>query len=107
VSTLSGGWRDKPARLGQLRSRALLALLLLCVTIAAQASALDPQHASHHGSGHCCLLCFTGPLPILRTTVPVAVAPILLLTWLAPAPDFQSFHEVLLSTSSSRAPPAA
>jgi hypothetical protein len=60
----------------------LLVLLLLSVTIAAQSSALDPRHESHHAPGHCCLLCYTGP-------------------------DFQSFHEVLLTASSSRAPPAA
>jgi hypothetical protein len=107
VSTLLGGRLDKSASRRQPFGKALLVLLLLCVTIAAQASALDPQHASHHSSGHCCLLCFTGPLPILRTTVPAAVAPIFLLTWLAPAPGTQSFQEVLLSASSSRAPPAA
>jgi hypothetical protein len=44
---------------------------------------------------------------MLRTTVPAAVTPVFLVTWLAPAPDFQSFHEVLLTASSSRAPPAA
>ena len=107
MSTLLGGRLDQSARRWQPLGRALLVLLLLGVTIAAQASALDPQHASHHASGHCCLLCFTGPLPILRSTVPAAVAPVFLLTWLASAPDTQLFHEVLPATCSSRAPPAA
>ena len=87
--------------------RALLVLLLLSLTLAAQSSALDPRHESHHAPGHCCLLCHTGPLTPLRTAVPAAVTPVFRVTWLAPAPDFQPFHEVLLTASSSRAPPAA
>jgi hypothetical protein len=85
----------------------LLVLLLLSVTIAAQSSALDPKHESHHAPGHCCLVCHLGSLPYLRTSVPAAVTPVFLVTWLAPAPDFQPFHQVLLTASSSRAPPAA
>jgi hypothetical protein len=85
----------------------LLVLLLLSVTIAAQSSALDPRHESHHAQGHCCLVCHLGSLPYLRTSVPAAVTPVFLVTWLAPAPDFQPFHQVLLTASSSRAPPAA
>jgi len=85
----------------------LLVLLLLSVTIAAQSSALDPRHETHHAHGHCCLLCHTGPLTPLRTAVPATVTPAFLVTWLAPAPDFQPFHAVLLTASSSRAPPAA
>jgi hypothetical protein len=92
---------------GQPLRRALLVLLLLSVTIAAQSSALDPRHESHHAPGHCCLLCHTGPLTPLQTTAPPAVTPVFLVTWLAPAPDLQPFHEVLLTASSSRAPPAA
>jgi hypothetical protein len=83
----------------------LLILLLLSVTIATQSSALDLRHESHHALGHCCLLCHTGPLTPLQTAAPVA--PAFLVTWLAPASDFQPFHEVLLTASSSRAPPAA
>jgi hypothetical protein len=107
VSADRGGRLAKTAYCRQPRGRALLILLLLCVTIAAQSSALDPRHESHHAPGHCCLLCHTGPLPLVRTAVPVAVTPIFLVTWLAPAPDFQPFHEVLRTASSSRAPPAA
>jgi hypothetical protein len=87
--------------------RALLVLLLLCVTIAAQSSALDPRHESHHAPGHCCLLCHTGPLTPLQTSVPAAVTPVFLVAWLAFTPEFESLHEVLLTASSSRAPPAA
>jgi len=107
VSQLRSGRLVETARCLQPLGRALLVLLLLSVTIAAQSSALDPRHESHHAPGHCCLLCYTGPLPMLRTTVPAAMTPVFLVTWLAPAPDFQSFHEVLLTASSSRAPPAA
>jgi hypothetical protein len=85
----------------------LLILLLLSVTIAAQSSALDPRHESHHAPGHCCLVCHLGSLPFLRTSVPAPVTPVFLVTWLAPSSDFQPFHEVLLTASSSRAPPAA
>lgn len=94
-------------RCGQPVRRALLVLLLLSVTIAAQSSALDLRHESHHAPGHCCLVCHLGSLPFLRTAAPAAVTPVSLVTWLAPAPEFQSFHEVLLTASSSRAPPAA
>jgi len=81
-------------------------VLLLSVIIASKSSALDPRHESHHAPGHCCLLCYTGPLPMLPTTVPAAVTPVFLVTWLAAAPELQPFHEVLLTASSSRAPPA-
>lgn len=87
--------------------RTLLVLLLLCVTIAAQSSALDPRHESHHAPGHCCLVCHLGSLPYLRTSVPAAVTPVFLVTWLAATPDFQPFHDVLLTASCSRAPPVA
>jgi hypothetical protein len=105
VSTLLGVWLDKTARRGKPFGRALLILLLLSLTTAAQASAFDPQHESHHAPGHCCLLCHTGPMPILRTIVPAAVAPVFLLTWLVPTPSVQPVHEVLLAAGSSRAPP--
>ncbi|MGB7760261.1 MAG: hypothetical protein WBL61_10560 [Bryobacteraceae bacterium] len=102
-----GGRPGRRALRGQPLGRALLILLLLTATIAAQSSALDPRHESHHAPGHCCLLCHTGPIPLLRTAAPPALTPVFLVTWLAPAPDFQPFHEVLLTASSSRAPPAA
>ncbi|MGB9454661.1 MAG: hypothetical protein WCB12_01370 [Bryobacteraceae bacterium] len=87
--------------------RKLLVLLLLCLIVAVQSFALASGHESHHAAGHCCLLCHVGSLPFLRTIVPVAVTPAFLVTWLAPTPDFQPFHEVLLTASSSRAPPVA
>jgi len=82
-------------------------VLLLCATIAAQSATLDPRHESHHAPGHCCLLCHTGPLTPLRTAAPPSVTPVFLVSWLAPATEFEPFHEVLLTASSSRAPPAA
>jgi hypothetical protein len=105
VSTLLGVWLDKTAGCWKPFGRALLILLLLSLTTAAQASAFDPQHESHHAPGHCCLLCHTGPMPILRTAVPAAVAPVFRLTWLVPTLNVQPVPEVLLAAGSSRAPP--
>ena len=107
MSVFRCGRLDQSAQWGQRLARALLIVLLLCLTVSAQSSTFDPRHASHHEPGHCCLLCHLGSLPFVRTVAPAAVVPVFLTSWLAPSPEFQAFHEVLLSASSSRAPPAA
>jgi len=57
-------------RLGPRTGRALVILLFISLTIAAQSSALSAKHEAHHAPGHCCLLCHVGPLPFLRTVAP-------------------------------------
>ena len=90
-----------------LTGRTLLVLLLVCLTLLGQSLALASQEESHHAPDHCCLLCHVGPLPFLQTTVTATVTPVFLVVWLAPAPDFETAHQVLLSASSSRGPPSA
>ncbi|HEY2019034.1 MAG TPA: hypothetical protein VGH38_36260 [Bryobacteraceae bacterium] len=79
-----------------------LLLLLLSVIVVAQTSSLEP----HHSPDHCCLLCHVGPMPLVKGATTATAAPILSVVWLAAHPNFQPTHEVLLSASSSRAPPA-
>ena len=95
------------ARDRQLSGRALLALLLVCVTLLGQSFAMASQEESHHAPDHCCLLCHVGPLPFLQATVTAAVTPVFLVAWLAPTPDFEPAHAAILFASSSRGPPAA
>jgi hypothetical protein len=90
-----------------LRLRTLLVMLLVCLTLCGQSSTLASQRESHHTPDHCCLLCHVGPLPFVQTTVTATVMPIFPVAWLAPIPDFETAHQVLLSASSSRGPPAA
>ena len=82
-------------------------LLLACLMLMGQSLALASQEESHHAADHCCLLCHAGPLPILQTTATATVTPVFLVAWLAPVPNFEPAHQVLLSASSSRGPPAA
>jgi len=79
----------------------------VCLTLLGQSLALASQEESHHAPDHCCLLCHAGPLPFLQTTSTATVTPVFLVVWLAPAPDFEPAHQVLLSARSSRGPPAA
>lgn len=88
------------------RGRTLVVVCLLCLIVLAQSSALALEHREHHSSEHCCLLCHAGPLPFLQGTMSVALAPTLPVTWFASAIEFQDTHDVLIATSSSRAPPA-
>ena len=81
-------------------------LPLLCLVLVAQVSAFVSANEQHHSQDHCCLLCHVGPLPFLHTHVSPVVAPVFCMVWMESAPDFIPIHEVLLSTSSSRAPPA-
>jgi hypothetical protein len=86
-------------------SRRWLVVVLLCVVICWQASALALLHHQHGATEHCCLLCHTGPLPLLQAALPSAVAPLLWAAWFSATPEFEGTYDALISTSSSRAPP--
>lgn len=94
-------------RNGRFSAGTLLVFLLVCLTLLGQSLALASEEESHHAPDHCCLLCHVGPLPFLQTTPTATVTPVFLVVWLAPAVDFKPAHQVLLSASSSRGPPAA
>jgi hypothetical protein len=79
---------------------------MVCLALWAESSALALEHHEHSASDHCCLLCHVGPLPLLQTSVSAAAVPVLPVAWVAFAVEFQSAHDVLIATSSSRAPPA-
>jgi hypothetical protein len=81
--------------------------LLLCLVLLAQSAGFAAANEQHHSQDHCCLLCHAGPLPFLHSNVSAVVAPVFCTVWLESTPNIISTHEVLLSTSSSRAPPAA
>jgi hypothetical protein len=87
--------------------RLLVVLILLCVTILAQSSALSAQSEAHHSPDHCCLLCHVGPVPFLQTSVSALLAPVFQVVWLAPPAHFETTSDVRLVPSPSRAPPAA
>ena len=87
--------------------RLVVVLLLLCVTMLAQSSALSAQDQPHRSPDHCCLLCHVGPLPFLQTSVSATLAPVFQVVWLAPLPYFETTSDVRLVPSPSRAPPTA
>ena len=76
--------------------RLLVVLLLLCVTVLAQSSALSAQSESHRSPDHCCLLCHVGPLPFLQTSVSAAWAPVFQVVWLAPPRNFETTSDFRL-----------
>ncbi|HUP03465.1 MAG TPA: hypothetical protein VMU19_05725 [Bryobacteraceae bacterium] len=84
--------------------RLLVCALLLCGTVAAQSHALNPAHESHEAQ-HCCELCHFGPLPFVMAGA--LTAPLLApaVSWLDPGTRVEPDRDVLLATSSSRAPP--
>ena len=86
--------------------RLWIILLLLCVTVLAQSSALSAQSESHHAADHCCLLCHVGPLPFLQTSVSATLAPVFQVVWLAPPASVEITPDVLILPSASRAPPS-
>jgi hypothetical protein len=86
--------------------KALLIVLLLCVTGAAQITALVSEREAHHASDHCCLLCHVGPLQFLQASDSPTIAPVFDVVWLAPALEVATAHDVLLPASPARAPPA-
>jgi hypothetical protein len=87
--------------------KALLIVLLLCVTGVAQFSALISEPESHHASDHCCLRCHFGPLPFLEASGSSAIAPVFEVVWLTPTADVTAAHDAHLPASPARAPPAA
>jgi hypothetical protein len=86
--------------------RALLIVLLLCVTGIAQFAALASERETHHASDHCCLLCHAGPLAFLEVSASAGVAPVFEVVWLTPATVVATAHDVQLPASPARAPPA-
>ena len=87
--------------------KALLIVLLLCVTGLAQFGALASERETHHASDHCCLLCHAGPLLFLQVSDTTGLAPVFEVVWLTPAAESAAIHEVELPASPARAPPAA
>jgi hypothetical protein len=87
--------------------KALLIVLLLCVTGVAQFAALASEPETHHASDHCCLRCHVGPLPFLEASAQAAVAPVFEVVWLTPAPEAQAPDDAQLPASPARAPPSA
>ena len=87
--------------------RLWIVLLLLCVTVLAQSSALSAQSESHHSPDHCCLLCHVGPLPFLQTSVSASLAPVFQVVWMAPPAHIEITPDVLVVPRASRAPPSA
>ncbi len=86
--------------------KALLIVLLLCVTGVAQFAALAGETESHHSSDHCCLLCHMGPLHFVEASASAGLAPVFAVVWLTPAAAVATAHDVQLSASPARAPPA-
>jgi hypothetical protein len=87
--------------------KALLIVLLLCVTGIAQFGALVSERETHHASDHCCLRCHIGPLQFLGATASPAIAPVFEVVCLTPATEVAAAHDVQLPASPARAPPAA
>ena len=85
--------------------RLLVILLLLCVTVRAQSSALSAPGESHRSPDHCCLLCHLGPLPFLQTSVSAAWAPVFQVVWLAAPATFETICDFRVVPYPSRAPP--
>ena len=86
--------------------KALLIVLLLCVTGVAQFAALVSERETHHASDHCCLLCHAGPLQFLEVSASAGLAPVFEVVWLTPATEVATAHDVQLAASPARAPPA-
>ena len=87
--------------------KALLIVLLLCVTGLSQFAALVGEPESHRSSDHCCLLCHVGPLPFLEASIASSVAPVFEVVWLTPSTAIAATHEVLFAERPARAPPSA
>jgi len=86
-------------------ARFALCAALLFGTVAAQCHALDAGHESHEAQ-HCCVLCHFGPLPLVSAAAPAAPPPLLAVARLEPMVTAEPARDVLLTASSSRAPPA-
>ena len=85
--------------------KALLIVLLLCVTGIAQLAALVGEPESHHSSDHCCLLCHMGPLHFLEASPAAGQAPVFAVVWLATSARVATALNVQRCASPARAPP--
>jgi hypothetical protein len=88
-----------------MRDKRLAVLLLLAITLFAQAIALDAENHAHQNADHCCLLCHVCA-PALEASVPLEIAPLAYLRWLAPDRRADFLRDVFRPTCSSRGPPA-
>jgi hypothetical protein len=86
--------------------KALLIVLLLCVTGVAQFAALVGERETHHATDHCCRLCHTGPLQFLEARASVGPAPVFEVVWLTPAAEVAAAYDIQFAASPARAPPA-
>jgi hypothetical protein len=86
-------------------TRLLVILVVLCVTVLSQSSALSAPRESHQAPDHCCLLCHVGPLPFLQTSVSTAWAPVFQVVWRASPATFETLADFRLVPCPSRAPP--
>ena len=84
-----------------------LILLVLCAMVCVQAASITAEQETHHGTDHCCALCHVGPAPVLPTATSAIVAPVFVPIWVATSVAVLTPHEVLVSSSGSRAPPAS
>ena len=87
------------------RTDSLLVLLFLCALMCAQSASFASEHSHRHASQHCCLLCHSGPLPLLQPVISTAISPMLAVAWLSLSSDFATPHEGPHTPGSSRAPP--
>jgi hypothetical protein len=88
-------------------ARRALPVLLLCLVFWAQdAASSSPEHLRHHFADPGCVLCLAGPLQFVRSEPPALVAPVDAIDWIAAPARPEPTPSLLLSTSSSRAPPA-
>jgi len=88
----------------QFSTRLVLVVLVLAAVVFAQAAAVV-EHQQQETSGHYCLLCHAGPLPLIQASIPLAGAPAVLVGWLPFSRDCAAPCDALLPTASSRAPP--
>lgn len=91
----------------QRHRKALLIVLLLCVTGAAQFSALLSESETHHASDHCCLRCHIGPMQFLAVSSTAGLAPVFEVVWLTPSVKVAAVRDIQLPASPARAPPVA
>ncbi len=84
-------------------ARLALVLFLLAAVVCAQAASLEQFH--DHSTHHCCGLCHAG-MPFVQSAVAGPIAPIASGGWLEQRWAVDSPREILLTSGSSRAPPA-
>ena len=93
--------RALPSRLS-----AILVVLLLVGTVAAQTRAIVIAGAEHRGAQHCCMLCHAGPMALLPSAPPPSAVPAFRAARLDAAPMYAALYEAEPAAPSTRAPPA-